>query len=649
MRRFRRAANTGVVFGAALALLMVYPGTSFGSSSPSLDSAMQQARQRAEAINNVNDVPKVVQNVVPGAVQARDLAIQQFKAAQVAGKAPLDSKPEYTVIWSGKENAGDMSGNDTMRFINQGSISPTGLINVGSKQFIPGLDAMVVVDVRKLNVDGSMNKDYGKVVNFVQVPPPFGVESEPHHMQYEWHAGEPIVAGHLFTDLTTIWDVSSIPEITLKNIVRGEENPIGAFPDAFDFAGKDAIGTYMTAGEPNYGGSPGSVVVFKPDSSKGMVQASETAASQVGAVFRGNPGGVPEPCTPAEARPAMTCGNPHGIQARPDLNRMITTDYADARELGSDPLKTTEQHAFRPTARIWDISNPEAPKLISVGHMPASVKHPPNPAHDNLGIMETGKTFAPSKAVFAESMCGGGIFMLPDITNVQPDSSSQWKQVWDDGMTELQVPNYTNLGSGKGNGAEPGACAGGAWTQISHDNRFLFHTVGGRNPGSTNTFDNGTPKMVYVINVEKLIKHAEQTGNVDCTITSGREIGQGHGDAADCPTLAGVLTVDDNTSGGPHWAGIDNHNLTASGAPTRLLFCDYFVARTGYDGNHRCYMVNVNPETGSLSYDTTFRDENNGSLGIDFNRSDWPGHPGGGFYKPHSMVWVVPEAVAAAG
>jgi len=645
MRRYRRAARTATVVAGALSLLIVFPNISTGSTEPNgVDSALRQSRERVEAINNADDVPKVTQNLIPGALEARDLAIKQFKATV---DAPLDSKPEYTVIWSGKENAGDMSGNDTMRFINQGSISPTGLINVGSKQFVPGLDAMVVVDVRKLNVDGTPNKDYGKVVNFVQVPPPFGVESEPHHMQYEWHPGEPIVAGHLFTDLTTIWDVNDIPNITLKNIVRGEENPIGAFPDAFDFAGNDAIGTYMTAGEPNYGGSPGSVVVFKPDSSKGMVQASETPASQIGAVFRGNPGGVPEPCSPEEARPAGTCGNPHGIQARPDLGRMITTDYADARELGSDPLKTTEQHAFRPTARIWDITNPEAPKLISVGHMPTSVKHPPNPAHDNLGIMETGKTFAPSKAVFSESMCGGGIFMLPDITKVEPDSSKQWKQVWDDGMTELQVPNYTNLGSGKGNGAEPGACAGGAWTQISHDNRFLFHTVGGRNPGSTNTYDNGTPKMIYVINIEKLIQHAEQTGTVDCNITSGREIGQGHGDADDCPTLAGVLTVDDNTSGGPHWAGLDNHNLTASGAPTRLMFCDYFVARTGYDGNHRCYMANINPDTGALSYDTAFRDENNGSLGIDFNRSDWPGHAGAGFYKPHSMVWVVPEAVAA--
>jgi len=98
--------------------------------------------------------------------------------------------------------------------------------------------------------------------------------------------------------------------------------------------------------------------------------------------------------------------------------------------------------------------------------------------------MERAKTYAPSKGFFSESMCGGGIFFLPDVTNVQPDSSSQWKQVWDDGMTEIQV-----AGSDQRRGQQlrlrAGACAGGAWEQVSKDNRFLFHAVGGRNPGST--------------------------------------------------------------------------------------------------------------------------------------------------------------------
>jgi len=396
---------------------------------------------------------------------------------------------------------------------------------------------------------------------------------------------------------------------------------------------------------PNYGGSPGSVVAFKPDSARGLVQVSETPASAFGAVVTGNPGGIPEPCTVVEARPAGTCANPHGIQARPDLGVMVTNDYADARELATDPIKTAEQHALRPTSRIWDIKDPTQPKLISVAHMPKSVKNPPNPAHDNIGIMEGAKTYGASKGFFSGSMCGGGIFFLPDATNVKPDSSSQWKQVWDDGMAEIQVAGRDIQRSGN-QGTEPGACAGGAWHQVSKDNRFLFRAVGGRNPGSTNPYDNGTPKMIYVINIEKLIKSAIETGSVKCSIDSGREIGQGRGDEDDCPTLADVITVDDNTTGGPHWGALDNFNLTESGAPTRMMFCDYFVARTGYDGNHRCYMLDIDPVTGDLDYDNAFRDEWNGALGIDFNRKDWPGHPDGGFYKPHSMVFVTPEAVS---
>src|SRR5206468_4261513 len=103
-----------------------------------------------------------------------------------------------------------------------------------------------------------------------------------------------------------------------------------------------------------------------------------------------------------------------------------------------------------------------------------------------------------------------------------------------DGMAEVQVPGRDKLGSGN-QGTEPGACDGGAWHQVSPDNRFMFRAVGGRNPGSTNTYDNGAPKMIYVINIEKLVKHATETGTVDCSIDSGREIGGGRagGDEAD--------------------------------------------------------------------------------------------------------------------
>lgn len=82
-------------------------------------------------------------------------------------------------------------------------------------------------------------------------------------------------------------------------------------------------------------------------------------------------------------------------------------------------------------------------------------------------------------------------------------------------------------------------------------------------------------------------------GHVDCSIDTIGEIRRGQGDEADCPGFVAVLPVEDRTSGGPHRGAIDNHSLTPAGAPTRLVFSNSFVARTGVDGNHRMYMVDV--------------------------------------------------------
>src|SRR5436189_170273 len=82
------------------------------------------------------------------------------------------------------------------------TVNPQGLLDLLNPQFVPGLDGFQVIDERKLNVDGSANPDYGKVVNFVQLPLPWGVETEAHHMQYQWLDGEPIIAGGLYNDST---------------------------------------------------------------------------------------------------------------------------------------------------------------------------------------------------------------------------------------------------------------------------------------------------------------------------------------------------------------------------------------------------------------------------------------------------------------
>ena len=106
-----------------------------------------------------------------------------------------------------------------------------------------------------------------------------------------------------------------------------------------------------------------------------------------------------------------------------------------------------------------------------------------------------------------------------------------------------------------------------------------------------------------------------------------------------------MLPVEDRTSGGPHWGAIDNHSLTPTGAPTRLVFSNSFEARTGVDGNRGMYMVDVDPATGVLAYDHSRRDEKNGALGVDFIRRNWPENSDAVFYKPHAKVWVCPPGL----
>jgi hypothetical protein len=148
-------------------------------------------------------------------------------------------------------------------------------------------------------------------------------------MQYEWQNGQPIIAGGLFNDTAFVLSPKDIPNLTLQNIIPPQEHLGGSIPDAFDAVGNGSfIGTWMGGPAANFGGSPGEVVTFTPDPNKGLVQASETPAGSIGGVLTGNANGVPEPCTIREGEPLSTCANPHGIQIRQDLQRMVTADYA---------------------------------------------------------------------------------------------------------------------------------------------------------------------------------------------------------------------------------------------------------------------------------------------------------------------------------
>jgi hypothetical protein len=678
-------AAAGIVAAAAVAV----PSAS-GQSTDGAGDLPFKPEWVANTLTRGAAVGQVKNNTIEGAIQRRDQAKAEWadanaryrtlltraraakgakraraiKAAKAAYPNPL-AKPEYSVVWSAKQNGADVNADVISKFIQNATINPQGLADLAGPQFAPGLDGFQVIDVRKFDVSGKDNPDYGKVVNFVQLPLPWGVETEAHHMQYQWQDGEPIVAGGLYNGANFVLDPKDIPNLRLQNVISQAETPLGSIVDAFDAVGDGRfIGTHMGGPVANFGGSPGSVYTLKPDAQKGLVLESETPAGAVGGISAKNAGGVPEPCSVREARPLGTCANPHGIEIRKDIDTMVTSDYAEPREIVLDPVKTIDKYAFRPTTRTWDVSNPGKPVLKSVAHMPKGWRQPAQRAHENYGIMENAKTWgqkdAPagtlkSNGFFSGSMCGGGVFFNPDPSNDRGDSSRNWVQVWDDGLSQL----LTKGGNPDEFLDEPGGCAGGAWHQVSRNNKWFFRSVQGRNPGSDNYFDSGSTKLVYNLSIEPLIRSA-QDGKVDCDLTNGIDTdGNGSRDlsaikavhklaegqrVADCPYFLDGLPVKDPTTGGPHWAALDNHSITPDGYPTRLNFSNYFVSRTGVDGDHRYYSVDIDP-SGKLAYDKAFRDEKTGAIGVNFNRRDWPGSPDAGFYKPHSMLFVCPPGV----
>jgi hypothetical protein len=579
------------------------------------------------------------------------------------------AKPEYVVVWMGHDNASDENYRQLQTDVSLLAQEPTQWSSEAGDRFVPGLDGFAVIDLRRRSVAGARNPSYGHVVNFVQLPAPWGIEAEPHHMQYDWENGDPILAGGLFNTTTFVLGTNDVPNLKLENTLPPTATPNGSIPDAYDSAGGGKfIGTYMGGPTNNYGGSPGEVVAFKPDPKKGLVVASETAAGRVGQTETDKPGEVPEPCNTQEGTPAGTCANPHGIQVRPDIGRMVTSDYGEPKAVVLDPVKFDGGRFYRPTVRIWNTKDPLHPKLVSAAHMPIGWRDARSQSsmHLNRGIMENAKTWPRTKAFpttlkskgfFAGSMCGGGIFFAPDVTKLHGDSTGKWREVWDDGLS-LALARHGDIDQWL---EQEGPCEGGAWMQASRNNRFLYRIVNGSQPSLENLSSGGQPnKGVYNLNISRLIRSA-QDGHVKCDLMRGVDLtGDGKIDltptqmlrrmakgrqVADCPRFVSALNVDDRTTGGPHWGAIDNHSLTASGNPTRLVFSDYFVARSGIDGNHRMYSVNINPKTGKMSYDHAFRDQVTGNFGFDFNRHNWPGNPGVGYYKPHSMLWTCPPGV----
>ncbi len=548
---------------------------------------------------------------------------------------------EFLVVWAGDVNASDNSV--------QGLVDKTlklvppnipNIVNATLPDLLPGQDFLAVIDV-----DPESDR-YGQVVNTVTVSPL--VENEPHHMQYVWHKGQNIYAGSLYLDTTYVFDATQLPLLRLTGVNIPTDTLCGSVPDAYWVLNDGtAYGTYMggpdvpgpclyTNGETRIGngfaGTPGSLVHLDKDGDT----LSEVPADTNTSVDR-DPVRCPG-LVPLTTLLQPSCANPHGIQVREDLNRLITGDYAEPINVpAAVGVQSTNPNLYRDTVRIWDITDRDNAKVVSVSALPDGPRKERNPLHEeNRGIMEVTVTNAPqNKGAFAESMCGGAIFYTPDITDPTPE----WRQVFDITTAAKEINPLVGEGGG---------CSGGGWLQTSGDDRYLYHAVIGRGPGNIDASDTGTAKMVLTLNIEDLLAAGTDFA---CSIDTVDEVYDG-GNEADCPELADALEVPDLSTGGPHWGALDNFVKQADGTyretreESRFAVSNYFVALSGVDGNHKVNIVNRAPD-GTLSFDTDFRDENLGSVGIDFNRTVWPHGPTGAA-KPHSTLFVVKDALLAA-
>ncbi len=547
-----------------------------------------------------------------------------------ASARSADGKPKkWLLVWAGDENIADTLVKDIKNL--PGSLGG-GLNKI--KNALPGPDFLAVIDATQ----GSPT--YGKVVNTATVGPL--VENEPHHMQYVWHKGDTIYAGALFAAATYAFDVSALPQLKLKGVSLPTQTLGGSVPDAY-WVLKDgtAYGTYMggpvvpgphtyangsTVVGNGFAGSPGEVVRF--DQNAQVLSESPAATPQ---------GDNKKLCDNLPQLDKPTCANPHGIQAREDLDTLVTSDYAEPRNIILDPVKQPSPYLRRPTVRTWDISDRNKPKLKAVSYLPDGPRaDPADPLHaESRAVMETTVTNLPGhKGAFAQTMQGGAVFYTPDITAKEP----HWIQVFDDGAANKAIhPNNDSNGGG----------SNGGWIQTSPDDKYLYRAITGRSKGALGPDDPGTTGGVYILDIQKLLAAGDKVENIQGRIDTKEKSQQGGG--GDLPTVVGAAAINPGTpGGGPHWGAYDNFVLGDDGfyretdKPQHLAVSNYFVARSGLDGDHKVNLLNLG-EDGKLAVDQHFRDEFTGQVGINFNRKTWP-HGSFGNAKPHSELFVVADA-----
>jgi hypothetical protein len=567
------------------------------------------------------DPAKILNNLV-----RKGLLLPAVLACTLAAPWSALAGSSYLAVWSSDEETDDkpsVLNSDFLAIIDADPRSRTygKVVNTASMESVPGtnlLNDLGFTDALDLT------SKYGLPKTGI----PSDALNEAHHMTHE-----PIVIGkHSYLYMgglisanifrCDVVDPIHIPSCPLVTTAKDVTNFSG-IDDFLPAPNGDVLVTYMGAKNLT---TPGGLVEIGLD---GTV-VGEYAAAKSGGPTRYMPSVNGETDTGLLA-------HPHGVDTRPDLDLLVTSDYADPLSLATSPTLQGDKEDCGTTVRFWKLSDlkagPTAIAQLPVGEGREGYFRYNAPE----GVMSVALTHLHEhKGVFATTMGGGSIWYAPDAMAAEPEFRLIYR-----------------IG--------PGASAPVFF--VTPDDRFLVEPIEGvlspddpppaglKRSDYNRDYAGEHSRRVIVLDVQKLLR-AQTLVKCDAppvkTDADGviQRIKARNNGAEDCPTVTGTLNLDSPqnfaTHSGPHFVAFDHETR-------RVAASNYFVQLTPFelpglheDGDHRVCMARLT-HTGELVLDTAFKDELTGRPCVSMDRPrsyHWPNRGRTGAAKPHAMAFI---------
>jgi hypothetical protein len=565
--------------------------------------------------------------------------------------APLSALAgsSYLAVWSSDKETDDRAGilnTDFLAIIdaNPKSRNYGKVVNTASLESVPGganlLNDLTLKDLGISPGDVTLTDGLGITAKYGLTADgiPSDALNEAHHMTHD----PIVVGGHSYLYMgglisanifrCDVTDPLRIPICLLVTRAKDVTNFSG-IDDFLQAPNGHVLVTYMGAKNLT---TPGGLVEIDPEG--GVV--GEYAAAKPGGPKRYLPSVNPIPSINGETDTGLLA-HPHGIDIRPDLDLLVTSDYADPLSLATSPTLQGENEDCGTTVRFWKLSDlkagPTAIAQLPVGKGREAYFRYNAPE----GVMSVVLTHLHGhKGVFASSMGGGTMWFASDATATEPE----FRMIYRVG---------------------PGASLPVFF--VTPDDRFLVLPIQGvlseddpppaglKRSVYNRDYEGEHSRRVIVLDIQKLLSagtlvkcdappvDTNPKGDPEGTI---RRILARNNGADDCPMVTGTLNLDSRqnfaTHSGPHFVAFDHETR-------RVAASNYFVQLTPFelpglheDGDHRVCMARLT-HTGELILDTAFKDELTGRPCVAMDRPasyQWPNRGRTGAAKPHAMAFI---------